>query len=189
MHRLLQSTIAVSGLLAFAAAASAGSGLSDGGQSAVQATVGRFAVHEVSLTASGEYANPYTELDAEAIVSGPVGKETAVPLFWDGGATWRFRVAPDRTGEWNWTVKSRDPGLDAKSGAFTVVESKRPGSIVQWRTHRTISSGRTAHDSGSWGIRPGPCSPTGRTRSTIGRRRSDISIAGRQAGSTCSIPC
>jgi hypothetical protein len=50
------------------------------------ASVPRFAVHEVSLSATGAYANPYVELAADATLTEPDGRTTsALPLFWDGG--------------------------------------------------------------------------------------------------------
>jgi len=93
-------------------------------------TVPRFARHEVSLTAAGNYANPYAELEAEATLVEPDGKTTRkLPLFWDGGQTWRFRFAPDLTGTWRWSVKSADQGLDGQSGSFECMPSNRRGSI------------------------------------------------------------
>jgi hypothetical protein len=50
-------------------------------------------------------------------------------MFWDGGATWRFRFSPEQVGTWKWSVKSRDAGLNGKTGSFEVVASRRPGSI------------------------------------------------------------
>ncbi len=50
-------------------------------------------------------------------------------MFWDGGTTWKFRVAPDALGEWNWSVTSADAGLQGQSGRFTVVPSGERGSI------------------------------------------------------------
>src|SRR5262245_62446797 len=74
--------------------------------------VGRFEMHEVALSATGQYANPYTDLEAEVALSPPDGGNKRVaPLFWDGGVTWKFRFGPDQLGIWNWTVTSPDAGL------------------------------------------------------------------------------
>src|SRR5262245_59621427 len=93
--------------------------------------VGRFEMHEVALTATGQYANPYSDLEAELSLSPPAGggNKRVLPLFWDGGATWKFRFSPDQPGIWNWTVSSRDAGLSGKSGSLEVVASNRQGSI------------------------------------------------------------
>lgn len=93
--------------------------------------VPRLTVHEVALQAQGTYANPYAELTAEAELTPPAaaGQTRRVPLFWDGGGTWKFRAAPDQLGVWKWSVKSRDAGLDGQAGSFEAVASKRAGSI------------------------------------------------------------
>jgi hypothetical protein len=93
-----------------------------------------FSVHEVALRASGNYTNPYLELEADVVLTPPKdGANRTAPLFWDGDATWKFRVAPDRIGEWQWSVRSRDPGLDGQTGRFQAVTSDRPGSIRPMR--------------------------------------------------------
>jgi len=92
--------------------------------------VGRFELHEVALAATGQYANPYADVVAQAAIVPPVGRPTRViPLFWDGGATWRFRFSPAELGTWTWTVKSADAGLNGKAGSFEVVAAQRRGSI------------------------------------------------------------
>lgn len=97
---------------------------------AASPSVPRFAPHEVALTATGSYANPYTECAAECVLTAPDGKAArTLPLFWDGGATWKFRFAPDQPGAWKWTVRSADAGMNGKSGAFACVASERKGSL------------------------------------------------------------
>jgi len=93
--------------------------------------VERFAVHEVALSAQGQYANPYTELSAEAVLTPPEvsDKSRTAPLFWDGGASWKFRFSPDQLGVWKWTIRSRDAGLNGQAGSIEAVASKRAGSI------------------------------------------------------------
>lgn len=94
------------------------------------AKVGRFSLHEVSLSATGRYDNPYTQLSADALLVEPDGHTVRrVPLFWDGGEVWRFRFAPDRIGAWTWSVESDDPGLNGRKGSFDCVASDRRGSF------------------------------------------------------------
>lgn len=93
-----------------------------------------FAPHEVALRAVDHYANPYRELEADIALTPPDGgAERTAPLFWDGGDSWKFRFAPDRIGEWRWTVRSRDPGLNGQRGGFQAVASNHPGSIRPMR--------------------------------------------------------
>ena len=92
--------------------------------------VERFAIHEVGLAAEGQYANPYTDLTTDVVLTPPDGgRPRNAALFWDGGARWKLRLAPDQVGMWKWTVKSRDRGLDGNSGSFECVTSDRRGSI------------------------------------------------------------
>jgi hypothetical protein len=102
------------------------------GQSALAADtprVDQLAVYEVTLKAEGKYANPYTEVVAIADLTGPSGfRNYSIPLFWDGGDTWKFRVAVFKPDVWEWIVESNDRGL-GQSGKFEIVASKRPGSI------------------------------------------------------------
>jgi hypothetical protein len=104
--------------------------------SAVGATVPRFGLHEVQLEAKGAYSNPYTDLTATVLMAAPDARTTrALPMFWDGGATWKFRFSPDRVGVWRWTVDSPDKGLNGQSGKFEVTDSMLPGSIRPMKGH------------------------------------------------------
>ncbi len=97
---------------------------------ATAAPVPRFAPHTVALQASGTYANPHVEVNAEATLTRPDGRAPwTIPLFWDGGAEWKLRLAPDETGAWRWTVRSNDPGLDGRRGEFECVASNRRGGL------------------------------------------------------------
>jgi hypothetical protein len=89
-----------------------------------------FSVHEVSVQASGDYGNPYVDLEARVVISDPQGApKEPLPLFWDGGKAWKFRFSPDKVGTWKWRVESSDPGQNGKSGSFAVEKSERKGSI------------------------------------------------------------
>jgi hypothetical protein len=92
-------------------------------------TVAVYSVFEQTLTSDGQPDNPYVDIEATAIVTLPGGKIWRIPLFWDGEATWCFRVSPDRFGEWRWRVESADKGLDGQSGRFPVVDEHLEGSI------------------------------------------------------------
>lgn len=116
LRRLLFASVLLASVLPAARAASA-------------PAVDRFGFHEVALTASGAYANPYTDCAATATLTAPDGTVRTLPLFWDGGATWRLRVSPDRIGDWRWSVASPDAALNGKSGAFACRASTRRGSL------------------------------------------------------------
>jgi hypothetical protein len=75
---------------------------------------------EVSLTASRDFANPYTDATVWVDLTGP-NFQKRVYGFWDDGRTFRVRVAATAPGTWRWRSGSlpRDPGLDGKTGEFT----------------------------------------------------------------------
>lgn len=59
------------------------------------AEVPRFGIFETSLRHTGDYENPYTQLEATATLTRPDGETLTVPLFWDGGDFWRLRISPN----------------------------------------------------------------------------------------------
>lgn len=97
--------------------------------SASAADVPRFGLFEQQFEHSGTYVNPYTEVEATAVLEAPGGSTRTIPLFWDGGRTWRLRFSPDREGTWRWRTASTDSGLNERSGTFAVVPSDLRGSI------------------------------------------------------------
>lgn len=100
-----------------------------GSFTATAADVPQFGVFEQALTVSGSYANPYTEVSATGSFNRPSGGTLTVPLFWDGGASWKLRFSPDAIGTWTWSVSSADSGLNGQSGQFSAVASTLKGGI------------------------------------------------------------
>ena len=96
---------------------------------AAENAVGRYGRFEAAFEASGSYSNPYREAQAHAAVLRPDGRSWSIPLFWDGGRTWKLRVSPDTLGRWTFTLKSADAGLNGRSGAFSCVESNNAGGL------------------------------------------------------------
>jgi hypothetical protein len=78
--------------------------------------------HEITLKAERSYPNPYVSVDVWVDLAGP-GFKKRVYGFWDGGSTFRVRVAATAPGVWSWTSGSNtsDPGLNGKTGTFRAV--------------------------------------------------------------------
>jgi hypothetical protein len=78
---------------------------------------------EITLTASNQYKNPYTDVTVWVDLVGP-GFSKRIYGFWDGGSTFHLRLVATRPGEWVWSSGSEpeDPGLTGKSGKFTAIE-------------------------------------------------------------------
>lgn len=83
-------------------------------------------VTEISLGSSKPYANPFMEVELDAVVTQPDGKQLRVPAFWAGGNDWKFRYASDQTGIHAWKTECKDAantGLHGISGTIEMVAS------------------------------------------------------------------
>jgi hypothetical protein len=65
-------------------------------------------VIEWSLTSQKSYGDPFNEIDLDAIVTGPDGREQRVPAFWAGEQTWRIRYAPGVSGTYRYRTVCSD---------------------------------------------------------------------------------
>jgi hypothetical protein len=88
-------------------------------QKTKQEEVHVFEIKEITLEAKNKYQNPYTEIECWLDLKGP-GFNKRIYGFWDGGNTFRIRIAATKPGEWTWTSDSNqaDTGLNEKSGSF-----------------------------------------------------------------------
>ncbi len=94
-----------------------------------KAEVETFEIFETTVNHTGTYKNPYTEVEATAIIQSPDREIMRIPLFWDGGTRWKFRYSPPKEGTWNWSVKSNDAGLNQALGDFRVLPSTHKGGV------------------------------------------------------------
>jgi len=100
-------------------------------------SIPKYGVFELTLTASQDYSNPYLKMPNDlntpgfvvGIFSGPNGEKLQVDGFWDGGKTWKIRIAPTSVGDWSYTTTSSDLGLNQKSGSFSCVSSNSKGFL------------------------------------------------------------
>src|SRR5579872_6511009 len=78
---------------------------------------------ELTLTAARLSGNPYTDVTVWVDLTGPTFKKR-VYGFWDGGTSFRVRVAATEPGLWKWQSGSspQDPGLAGKTGSFEAVD-------------------------------------------------------------------
>ena len=90
--------------------------------------MGKLEVHvwekyEIVLKAENTYENPYAEVEVWADLKGP-NFSRRVYGFWDGGDTYRIRIAPTAAGIWSWVSCSNrnDGGLNGKVGGLTAIE-------------------------------------------------------------------
>jgi dienelactone hydrolase len=104
-----------------------------------QTEIARYDVFEAVLTGSRAYVNPFLEVTVTATFTAPSGRKLRVFGFYDGGTTWRLRVAPDEVGQWRYVTQASDAansGLDRQTGTFKCVPSRNKGFIRADAKHK-----------------------------------------------------
>jgi Protein of unknown function (DUF4038)/Domain of unknown function (DUF5060)/Putative collagen-binding domain of a collagenase len=99
--------------------------------------VPNYGIFELTLTAAGNYPNPYALMPGDSTTpgfvvgtfTGPSGQRIVMDGFWDGGITWRIRMAPTAVGTWSYTTSSSDPGLNGNRGFFETIPSSSHGFV------------------------------------------------------------
>jgi len=79
-----------------------------------------FEIHEINLTSSGKYENPYADVKVWVDLEGPDFNKR-VYGFWDGGQDFKVRVVATVPGKWEWLSGSNmkeDNGLNQQKGLF-----------------------------------------------------------------------
>jgi dienelactone hydrolase len=97
-----------------------------------EASVPRYGVFEAALTASKTYANPFLDVTVRATFTAPSGRKLTAYGFYDGGTTWRVRLAPDEAGQWHYATEASDTadgGLHGRTGTFRCGPSADKGFI------------------------------------------------------------
>jgi hypothetical protein len=107
------------------------------------ASVTRYARFEQTLESTATYGNALQEATLTATFTAPDGQKFKIPGFWDGGAVWKLRFAPDQTGSWSYETICSDAsnkGLHQQKGTFTVTAA---AGTERFAAHGPI---RVAHD-------------------------------------------
>lgn len=100
---------------------------------------------EIQLTSSKSYADPFNNVDVTATFTGPGGTTITRPAFWDGGAVWKIRFAPTKTGAWTMTTAANDTtdtGLNGISKSIQVNAYSGSLAIYQKGFLKVSSNGR-----------------------------------------------
>ena len=106
-------------------------------RTAPMADIPVYSIFEVNLTASGSYNNPYLKMPGDdtspgfvvGTFTGPDDRVIEIDGFWDGGNTWKIRMAPTAVGIWTYSTSSSDAGLNGKTGSFNCVPSTSHGFV------------------------------------------------------------
>jgi hypothetical protein len=105
-----------------------------GNEETPMSTVPQNSVYEISFTADGEFANPYTDVVASATFENGAGEVITRPAFWDGGNTWKVRFSGPKAGDtWRWqtTAEPAVGGLHDQRGQVTISEYTGENALLQ----------------------------------------------------------
>ena len=100
------------------------------GSSPSLADVPKYGVYELSLTTPNSHSNSYTDVTLSATFQGPT-KSITIDGFWDGGNTWKVRMAPTEVGTWTLVdVTSNDGALNNQAEGTTFVSHSPTGAEI-----------------------------------------------------------
>ena len=93
-----------------------------------ESVIRKWEVFDISLEATGNYENPYLDVEVSGSFTSPSGKVKSIRAFWDGGLSFILRFTPDEEGRWTYSISNTadDMGLQ-KSGTLTA-KGMLPGS-------------------------------------------------------------
>ena len=100
---------------------------------------------EIELKSTKTYDNPFTEVELDAVITGPDGKSLRVPAFWAGGDRWRFRYASNQGGEHDWRTECSDTdnaSLHGVSGTVVLADYVGNNSLFRHGQLRLSENGR-----------------------------------------------
>ncbi|PHN05529.1 apiosidase-like domain-containing protein [Flavilitoribacter nigricans] len=116
--------------------------------------VPQWSTYEITLDATSDYSNPYTEVELTATFTNDAGEQLTRPGFWDGGNTWKIRFAPpDDHSVWSWSTTASNPddaGLHQQTGKIKATE--QPGEhplLAHGLLHMSEGKRNVVHQDGT----------------------------------------
>ncbi len=83
-------------------------------------TIHTWGLFETALSLDG-VADPLRDVTVRGEFVAPSGRRHYAPGFWDGGAMWKVRFAPDEPGAWRYTVRAEGAAPREEGGRFECV--------------------------------------------------------------------
>jgi hypothetical protein len=103
-------------------------------------------VMEWSVASGKSYADPFREIELDAVFADTDGREWRVPAFWAGGQTWRVRFAPPQPGRYTFRTIANDPknpDLHDRRGEIEVAPYTGDNPLLKHGMIRVAANGRT----------------------------------------------
>ncbi len=102
-------------------------------------------VAQVTLKSSKTYNNPFMEVELDAVVTQPDGKEMRVPMFWAGANKWNLRYASNIVGVHTFRTECSDTSnakLHGVKGKIKVSAYKGKNSLYRHGQLKASKNGR-----------------------------------------------
>ena len=93
---------------------------------------------EWTLTSGKQFADPFNEVEVDAVVTTPAGVEERVPAFWAGENTWRLRYAPPAAGRYLVRSVCSDAGNADLHGRTVTLEAEAYAGANPHYRHGTL---------------------------------------------------
>lgn len=82
----------------------------------------RWRTHDIALTSTVNYENPFLDAHISAEFIGPGGRKIKRDAYWDGDDVFRISFAPTEIGRWDYTISSLDgDAIDGQKGSLECV--------------------------------------------------------------------
>ncbi|MBQ7547639.1 MAG: DUF4038 domain-containing protein [Clostridia bacterium] len=103
----------------------------DPSQDAIRAETWRCV--ELTFSGSRAYADPFSDVTLDVLLIGG-GVQYTIPCFWDGGNTWKARVACPAAGRWYYETVCSDAANEGLHGQTGVIEcAQYDGDLAVYR--------------------------------------------------------
>jgi len=89
-------------------------------------------IAEIACVSAKTYRDPFTEVELDAIITGPDRAQVRMPAFWAGGNRWCFRYASSVPGVYTWKLACSDTNNSALHGIAGKIE------VVPYRGENTL---------------------------------------------------
>lgn len=89
---------------------------------------------EWSVSSARDRADPFAEVELDALVRDETGRELRVPGYWAGGRKWRFRFSSARPGTYRYETVCTDPtdsGLHGQRGTLSITSGPEANPLRQ----------------------------------------------------------
>jgi len=83
---------------------------------------------DISLTSTVTYANPFKDVQVNAVFTHEDGTTIAIPGFWNGGSEWKVRFSPTKLGNWTFSISSSDNTNTGLVKTGTLIGTANTGS-------------------------------------------------------------